>query len=141
MLGPAAKDIWAGTFHSICVRILRQNIHHIGYDNAFTIYDTDDAKRLVTQDPEGIEYRRRHTAGQSVLAAISRAKENHILPARYLAELGAHDVREKHIGEIYDAYQKKLKKLSALDFDDLILYTSVLFDTCPEVLEKYRAPV
>lgn len=49
MLGPAAKDIWAGTFHSICVRILRQNIHHIGYDNAFTIYDTDDAKRLVTQ--------------------------------------------------------------------------------------------
>ena len=60
------------------------------------------------------------------------------LPARYLAELGAHDVREKHIGEIYDAYQKKLKQLSALDFDDLILYTSVLFDTCPEVLEKYR---
>ena len=138
MLGPAAKDIWAGTFHSICVRILRQNIHHIGYDNAFTIYDTDDAKRLVTQIMKESNIDADTLPVKSVLAAISRAKENHILPARYLAELGAHDVREKHIGEIYDAYQKKLKKLSALDFDDLILYTSVLFDTCPEVLEKYR---
>lgn len=138
MLGPAAKDIWAGTFHSICVRILRQNIHHIGYDNAFTIYDTDDAKRLVTQIMKELNIDTDTLPVKSVLAAISRAKENHILPARYLAELGAHDVREKHIGEIYDAYQKKLKKLSALDFDDLILYTSVLFDTCPEVLEKYR---
>ena len=138
MLGPAAKDIWAGTFHSVCVRILRQSIHHIGYDNAFTIYDTDDAKRLVTQLMKEANIDTETLPVKSVLAAISRAKENHVLPARYLAELGAHDVREKHIGEIYDAYQKKLKQLSALDFDDLILYTSVLFDTCPEVLEKYR---
>lgn len=138
MLGPAAKDIWAGTFHSVCVRILRQSIHHIGYDNAFTIYDTDDAKRLVTQLMKEANIDTETLPVKSVLAAISRAKENHVLPARYLAELGAHDVREKHIGEIYDAYQKKLKQLSALDFDDLILYTSVLFDTSPEVLEKYR---
>ena len=94
MLGPAAKDIWAGTFHSICVRILRQNIHHIGYDNAFTIYDTDDAKRLVTQIMKESNIDAEMLPVKSVLAAISRAKENHILPARYLAELGAHDVRE-----------------------------------------------
>ncbi len=105
MLGPAAKDIWAGTFHSICVRILRQNIHHIGYDNAFTIYDTDDAKRLVTQimKESNIDA---DTAGQKASSPPSPAQKGKPYPARALSGRAG---RARRAGK---AHRRDLRRVS-----------------------------
>ena len=138
MLGTDASEIWAGTFHSVCVRILRKNIHHIGYDNSFAIYDTDDSKRLITQIMKELNIDTDNLPVKSVIGAISRAKENRVLPEEFFALIKKNDVREKHIAEIYSEYMKQLKKLSALDFDDIILCTTILFEEFPDILESYR---
>jgi DNA helicase-2/ATP-dependent DNA helicase PcrA len=137
LLGPCADDIWAGTFHSICVRILRKHIHLLGYDNSFTIYDTDDSKKLVGEALKKLNIDESILPVRTVLNTISRAKEKGLLPEDYALDC-ASDFRAEKLSAAYSEYQDSLRRSNALDFDDIILLTNLLFTSQPEVLEKYR---
>ncbi len=137
MLGESAKDIWAGTFHSICVRILRRFIDRLGYKNDFTIYDTDDAKKLITQILKEQNIPESMLPPRAVLSAISKSKESERTPNDELLDAGR-DVRAGKLAQVYSAYQSRLKESNALDFDDIIMLTNRLFESNPDVLERYR---
>jgi DNA helicase-2/ATP-dependent DNA helicase PcrA len=136
MLGDAAGAIWAGTFHSICVRILRRNIGFIGFSNNFTIYDADDSKKLIVQIMKDLKVDDKVLPAKAITSAVSSFKEDRVLPEE--AEVNARDPRARQISEVYTEYQKRLKAASALDFDDIILNTLKLFEEHPEVLDYYR---
>ena len=135
MLGERAEGLWAGTFHSICVRILRRCIGKIGFTNSFTIYDADDSRKLIKQIFKEKNIDEKALPEKLVCAAISRHKENRVLPDE--AELISSDSRDELIAEIYSEYQKKLKEASALDFDDIILNTLILFEEFPDIRDEY----
>ncbi|MBO4501292.1 MAG: UvrD-helicase domain-containing protein [Clostridia bacterium] len=135
MLGDRAEGLWAGTFHSVCVRILRRNIGKLGFSNSFAIYDADDTRKLVKQIIKDKNYDEKAMPEKYACAAISSLKEKRILPEE--AELESRDSRESAVAEIYEEYQKRLKAASALDFDDIILNTLILFEEYPDILEKY----
>ena len=135
-LGERADAIWAGTFHSICVRILRRHIHLLGYDNGFTIYDSDDSRRLIAACMKKIGLGEDVLTPATAQGEISRIKEKGLLPGEYAEE--ATGFRERHISDIYTEYEDALKKSSALDFDDIILLTNLLFEREPQVLSRYR---
>lgn len=137
VLGPQAQDIWAGTFHSICVRILRRFIDKIGYDNNFTIYDTDDTKKLITQALKDLGISESTIHPKMAMSMISRAKENEQNHIDYALEAGKDQLLIK-ISRIYARYQEQLRAANALDFDDIIMLTNSLFTQCPEVLERYQ---
>ena len=136
-LGESARDIWAGTFHSVCVRLLRRYIDRIGYKNDFTIYDAEDSKRLISRVLKDKNIAESVLSPRHALALISRAKENNRLPADEAAVAGK-DIRLHKFVDVYEQYQKQLRAANALDFDDIIMLTSMLFDECPEVLERCR---
>ncbi len=137
LLGGDAGDIWAGTFHSICVRILRREINKIGYSTSFGIYDDDDSKKLINECMKELKIDDDTLNIKYIRNEISRAKENFMLPDVYAATVGF-DYRKKLVHQIYEKYQEGLKKADALDFDDLILQTIILFSNHPEVLLKYK---
>lgn len=131
-----AEQIWVSTFHSTCVRILRRYIDRLGYDNHFTIYDTDDQKGIVKDicKRQNIDLKER-----AVMGYISAAKDELISPQEYELQVHASgDFQKKKIAAIYKEYQEVMKKNNALDFDDLIVKTVELFRTCPEVLNHYQ---
>jgi len=130
-----AHDMWVSTFHACCVRILRRDIHHLGYENSFTIYDTDDSTRLMKFVIKEMNLNEKMYVPKAVLGEIGRAKDEMIGPEEYVKFSGGY--RADTIGEIYKKYQKQLASNNALDFDDIILKTLELFDKFPEVLEKY----
>ncbi len=134
-LGEMAYDIWAGTFHSVCAKLLRMHIDLLGFEKTFTIYDTDDQKRLMKAilDEHSIK-----STPQSVLYEISRAKEKLIDQDAYELSINEHDVRRKSIARFYKEYEKRKRSANALDFDDLIMLTVKLLEKEPELLEKYR---
>ncbi len=138
-LGPAANDVWASTFHSACVRILRRDIDRIGFDKDFTIYDTDDAKRVVKDILKEQNLDEKTFPIRSVLSAISASKDRYEGPEvfRKKAE-AANDWRMTRIAKIYAAYQQKLSTANALDFDDIIYHTVTLLQKEPEVLDYYQ---
>ncbi len=138
LLGEESSQIWAGTFHSICVRILRSCIDKIGFSNSFTIYDSDDTKKLITQIMKDLHIDEKVLPVKSVIHAISNAKEDGMLPDDYIAGIKSGNLRAQHIGSVYSEYQKRLSAASALDFDDIILYTLIVFSKFPDVLEQYR---
>ncbi|MBQ8766056.1 MAG: UvrD-helicase domain-containing protein, partial [Clostridia bacterium] len=121
-IGEEANDIWAGTFHSICVRILRRNAELLGFSKHFTIYDTDDSKRIMKDCQRLLGIDDKFLPHKSILAEISRAKDMLVPPEEFLS-LGSGNYREKQIGECYVKYQKLLKSADAMDFDDIIFYT------------------
>lgn len=133
----AAKDIWAGTFHSICMRILRANCTLIGYEKEFTIYDADDTKKAVSAAMKRCNIDEKQMPLKSVINAISRAKDKLLTPKAF-AEEAASDFRMSKIARIYAEYQKTMKASNAMDFDDIIVNTVDLFKQNPEVLEFYR---
>lgn len=137
MLGESANEIYAGTFHSQCVRILRANIESIGYRSNFTIYDTDDSKRVLKEALTHLRLNPNIYPIKTVLNEISRAKDQMIYPDQYATENDA-DFRKKEIAKIYAYYQNHLKLANAVDFDDIICLTVQLFEQCPDILEKYR---
>lgn len=137
MLGEDASQIHAGTFHSQCVRILRANIDALGYKNNFTIYDTNDVKRLIKEALDHFNLSDKIYPIKSVLNEISRAKDSMIYPKQYAAE-NSSDFRKSEIAKIYEYYQERLKSSNAVDFDDIICLTVQLFEQNPEILEKYR---
>ena len=136
-LGSEGENIWASTFHSTCSRILRYHADRIGYTKHFTIYDTDDSKRLIKDCQKKLNIDDKLIPYKSVMSEISRAKDNLIEPKEYKKCAGG-DFRLGKIAEIYDIYQKELIKADAMDFDDLLYNTVLLFKKCPDVLEQYQ---
>ena len=136
LVGDVAKDIWMGTFHSICVRILRKYIDRIGFDSSFLIFDTQDQRTLVKECLKALNIDDKMFTDRSVLSEISNAKNEMLEPIQYSVKYQA-DFRKAKIGEIYSLYQKRLKENNALDFDDIINYTIKILTENPEVLEYY----
>ena len=138
-LGPMANDVWASTFHSACVRILRRDIDRLGFAKDFTIYDTDDSRRVVKDVLKELNLDDKAFPPKNVLSVISAAKDQYQGPEEFARRHGAEtDWRMARIAKIYAAYQKKLASASALDFDDLIFHTVTLLKREPEVLEYYQ---
>ena len=137
MLGEAANDICASTFHSTCARILRRDGERIGYSSHFTVYDTDDQRRLMKSILKELDISEKNITPKSILNEISRAKDSLISPAEYALTVGD-DFRLKIISRAYTTYQKRLEDADAMDFDDLINKVVELFKKCPDVLEYYQ---
>lgn len=137
MLGETANDIWASTFHSTCARILRRDGERIGYSSHFTVYDTDDQRRLMKSILKELDISEKNITPKSILNEISRAKDSLISPAEYALTVGD-DFRLKIISRTYTTYQKRLEDADAMDFDDLINKVVELFKKCPDVLEYYQ---
>ena len=139
MLGPAANDIWAATFHSACVRILRRDIEKLGFSSSFTIYDTDDSLRVIKECMKDLGTDDKQFPPRSVLGHISRAKDAMLLAPDYLAQQEkAGDFRLVKIAKIYCEYQRRLWEASALDFDDIILHTVRLLQQFEDVRTYYQ---
>ena len=137
IVGYGAESIWVSTFHAACVRILRRHIDRLGFDNSFTIYDTDDAKSVMKEVCKKLDIDTKMLKEKTILGAISSAKDSLISTTAY--EMSAEgDYLKKKISAAYAEYQLTLKKNNALDFDDLIVKTVELFQRCPEVLENYQ---
>lgn len=137
VLGEEALNINASTFHSACVRILRQEIDRIGYGRDFTIYDSDDAQRLVKAVMSELEISEKNFPPRSMLSEISFAKNRMISPEMMKNDAGG-DFRKKVIARIYAHYCSRLKDSNALDFDDILLLTVKIFEEFPDALEKFR---
>jgi len=137
LVGDKIEDIWIGTFHSICVRILRMNINKIGYDRSFTIYDTADQKTLIKECIKEQNVDKEMFKEKTILGTISSLKDKMKGPDTYIKANEGNYYNET-VGKIYALYEKKLRKNNALDFDDLILKTIQLLRTNPDVLELYQ---
>ncbi|MEE0956219.1 MAG: UvrD-helicase domain-containing protein [Eubacterium sp.] len=136
IVGDGAEYVWVATFHSSCCRILRRYIDRIGYSNNFTIYDTDDSRTVIKRVMKELELDSRTYHERSLLSQISAAKNNGISPDEF--EKQSFRWEQKTIAKAYRAYEAELKANNALDFDDLLLKTVELFESCPEVLEYYQ---
>jgi len=137
IVGFGAESIWVMTFHATCVRILRRYIDHIGYDNSFTIYDTDDMKSVMKGVFKKLQYDPKQIKESTILKEISNAK-NELLGSNEFAAENAADFGKRKVVTAYQEYQETLRKNNALDFDDLIRLTVYLFKACPEILESYQ---
>ncbi len=139
LIGFGSESVWISTFHSMCVRILRRHIDLLGYQNSFTIYDTDDQKTVMKDICKRLRIDTKQLKERQILGAISSAKNELISPLRYREDhMGGWDYYGRQIGDCYEEYQKVLKKNNALDFDDLLMKTVDLFHLHPEVLENYQ---
>ena len=139
MLGPSARDVWASTFHSACVRILRRDIERLGFPSSFTIYDTDDSLRVMKDCLKELGMDDKQFPPRSVLSAISKAKDQLQLAQDYQRESQrTGDFRAQSIARLYTLYQKKLWDAGALDFDDIILHTVRLLQQDEETLGYYQ---
>lgn len=136
-LGDVANDIWASTFHSCCARILRKHAEALGYTNRFTIYDTDDSKRVMKEAQRLLQINDKMFSHKMILKEVSKAKDQLINPEEFIANAGG-DIRLKTIGEAYKVYQKLLKNADAMDFDDMIFRTVELLQQNAEVREFYQ---
>ena len=132
-----SKDLWISTFHATCSRILRRNIDLIGFDKNFTIYDTSDQKSLMKEVLKSMNIDMKQFPEREVISVISSAKNEYKTPADMREEWGD-NYRYQKIADIYEEYQKALKKNGALDFDDLLVKTVDLFTAQPEVLNFYQ---
>lgn len=136
-IGDEANDIWAYTFHSCCSRILRRFGEKIGYTNHFTIYDTDDSRRVMKQCQKQLGIEDKLINHKSILAEISRAKDSLISPEEY-KQTAQNDFRKSKIAECYELYQAQLKKSDAMDFDDIIFNTVKLLEENEDVRNIYQ---
>lgn len=136
LVGDVAADIWMGTFHSICVRILRRFIDRIGFDSSFIIFDTSDQRTLVKTCIKAIGLDDKMFTDRSVLSEISNAKNEMLEPEQYTVRANG-DFRKEKIALVYEMYQKRLKENNAIDFDDIINYTIKILMENPDILEYY----
>ncbi len=136
LVATGADDIWMGTFHSICVRILRKTIDRLGFDSSFVIFDTSDQKSMVKKILKEKNLDDKIFTDKSVLYEISNAKNEMLTPAQYAARANG-DFRKENIAEIYSMYQKRLKENNAIDFDDIINFTIEILLDNPDILEFY----
>ena len=139
ILGPMALDVWASTFHSACVRILRRDIDKLGFDPSFTIYDDDDSLRVIKDIIKEQDLDDKMFPPRSVLGYISRAKDAMELSGSYMQKCQKDgDLRLIKIARVYQAYEKRLWDANALDFDDIILHTVRLLESNEEVRAYYQ---
>lgn len=136
LIGDAAKDLWMGTFHSICVRILRKYIDRIGFKSDFVIFDTSDQKTLVKECLKSLKVDDKIFTDRVVLSEISNGKNDMLDPKAYGVKY-AGDFRKEKIAEIYELYQRKLRENNAIDFDDIINFTIKILSENPDVLDYY----
>ena len=136
-VGEEANDIWAHTFHSMCGRMLRRFGDRLGYSQHFTVYDTDDQKRVMKRVQKSLGIEDKFLNHRSILAEISHAKDSLISPAEYKATT-VNDFRKAKIAQCYEAYQNELQKADAMDFDDMIFNTVKLLKENEDVLELYQ---
>jgi DNA helicase-2/ATP-dependent DNA helicase PcrA len=132
-----ASNIWIGTFHSICVRILKKEIERLGYTRDFVIYDSDDQKKLMGQCMDELNINPKLYIPSSILSEISNAKDN-LIGAEKFAKTAIGDSKLEIVSKLYIKYQEKLKACNAVDFDDIIVNTIELFRNFPDVLEHYQ---
>lgn len=137
LIGDLSNDMWVGTFHSVCIRILRRDIEKLGYDRSFVIYDTQDQQVVVKECLKELNINEKNFPPKSVLETIGKQK-NELIDAAHFEKLFASDFRLGKISRIYNLYEKKLKNNNALDFDDIIMHTIKLFEQFPEVLSFYQ---
>ena len=139
MLGPSALDVWASTFHSACVRILRRGIERLGFSKSFTIYDSADAERVVKDIVKDFNLDDKTFPPRTILGYISRAKDAMKLGADYVSECDkTGDFRLKKIAKVYAEYERRLRDANALDFDDIILHTVRILQNFEDVREFYQ---
>ncbi len=136
LVGDEAADIWMGTFHSICVRILRRFIDRIGFDTSFIIFDTTDQRTLVKNCLKDLNIDDKLFNERSVLSEISNAKNEMLEPDQYTLRANG-DFRKEKISEVYGLYQKRLKENNAIDFDDIINYTIKILQENEDIREYY----
>ena len=136
LVGDAAQDIWMGTFHSICVRILRKFIDRIGFESSFIIFDTSDQRTMIKGCLKDLNIDDKMFTDRSVQAEISNAKNQMLDPEQYSVQANG-DFRREKIATIYELYQKRLKENNAIDFDDIINYTIKILSENEDVLDYY----
>ncbi len=136
LVGEDAKNLWMGTFHSVCVRILRKWIDRIGFDSSFIIFDASDQRTLIKQCIKELNLDDKMFTDRGVLAEISNAKNEMLEPENYKARVNG-DFRKEKIADVYGLYQNKLQKNNAIDFDDIINYTIKILSENPDILEHY----
>ncbi len=137
LLGADANDIWASTFHACCARILRRDGGVLGFTSSFTIYDTDDSKRLMKEIQRQLDIKDAILSYKTILSEIGKAKDSLVSPQEYIKQAGK-DVRYQKIGAAYKMYQDELKKADAMDFDDIIVNTVRLLEKYSDVREYYQ---
>lgn len=137
MLNEKSADIWASTFHSSCARMLRKDAERLGFTRHFTVYDSDDSRRLMKDCQKAIGLDDKLFPHRMILGEISHAKDRMMSPKEYIAQAG-NDFRLQKIGEAYQMYQRRLKEADAMDFDDLLCHTITLLENNPDVLEYYQ---
>ena len=139
MLGSEAADVWASTFHSACVRILRRDIDRLGFDKSFTIYDSADSQRVIKDIVKEFQYDEKAFQPRTVLGYISSAKDAMVLPEQFAQEwVTPGDWRMERIAKIYREYVRRLREANALDFDDIILHAVTLLQQFDEVRHYYQ---
>ena len=137
LVGFGADQIWVTTFHAACMRILRRHIDRLGYDNHFTIYDTDDQKTVIKGICKRLNIDTKLHKERSLMGAISSAKDNLVGVQEYQLQAMS-DFNKRTAAQVYREYQETLKRSNALDFDDIIVLTVELFKSCPEILDYYQ---
>lgn len=135
-----AEDVWVSTFHSTCVRILRCEIHHLGFDSHFSVYDTDDQEKIMKETFKELQYplTDKSFSVKAAMSLISKQKEELISVEDYMSKVDKDDLRNVKTAKAYQVYQRKLKENNAVDFDDLIYKAVLLFRQFPDVLDKYQ---
>lgn len=136
IVGDVAGEIWMGTFHSICVRILRRYIDRIGFDTSFLIFDTQDQRTVIKECLKTLKIDDKMFTDRSVLSEISNAKNEMLTPKEYNVKY-AGDYRKETISQVYELYQKRLRENNAIDFDDIINDTIQILSENPDVLQYY----
>ena len=136
LVGEISKDIWMGTFHSICVKILRRFIDRIGFDTSFIIFDTSDQRTLIKNCIKALDLDDKMFTDRSVQSEISNAKNDMLEPEQYSIKCQG-DFRKEKIALVYELYQKRLKENNAIDFDDIINFTIKVLLENPDILEYY----
>lgn len=131
------SDIWAATFHSTCARILRRYGDRIGFTSHFTVYGTDDQKKLVKDILKQLNYDEKMLPVKRVLNEISKAKDEMLTPQEMLKRAGYYNLKQS-VAKVYEIYQSRLKTADAMDFDDMLCKTVELFQKCPDILEFYQ---
>lgn len=137
LIGMGSESVWVSTFHSTCVRILRRHIDKLGYENNFTIYDTDDQKTVMKDVCKYLQVDTKIYKERALLGMISKAK-NELITAEEYRMMAEGDFRKQKIAKVYEEYDKQMRANNALDFDDLLTKTVQLFQTQPDVLENYQ---
>ena len=138
IVGEPAKDIWMGTFHSICVKILRKHIEKIGFDSSFIIFDTQDQKSLIKKCLKELQIDDKKFSEKMIQAEISNAKNEMLEPEEYSKRTHGDFIKEK-IANVYKLYQKRLHENNAIDFDDIINFTIKIFTQNSEILNYYSS--